>query len=286
MADSNTGELRRSLGVFDAVTIGLGSMLGRRDFRRARPGGARGGLGAAAGPGGGRGGGVLQRHLVRPAGRPLPRIRWHLCLRPRAAGRFLGIPGGVGLRRRQDRLVRRDGLDHRLLCVAVARAPGCRRRGGGTDRGELRRGAEVCLAHPRHRRARVGRVGRGGRRRILLGNPRRRTTSHRRERPSVALFRPRACCSSPSPVTRASPPWAKRFATRRAPSRARYRSPLPSPWPSMPWWRRRRSGCWGHDASVKRRRRWSTPCGRPGRAGWSRSCRWARPLRRSAPCWR
>ena len=37
MADSNTGELRRSLGVFDAVTIGLGSMLGAGIFAALGP---------------------------------------------------------------------------------------------------------------------------------------------------------------------------------------------------------------------------------------------------------
>lgn len=37
MADSNTGELRRSLGLFDAVTIGLGSMLGAGIFAALGP---------------------------------------------------------------------------------------------------------------------------------------------------------------------------------------------------------------------------------------------------------
>ncbi|OJZ70168.1 transporter [Mycobacterium paraffinicum] len=37
MADSNTGELRRSLGLFDAVTIGLGSMVGAGIFAALGP---------------------------------------------------------------------------------------------------------------------------------------------------------------------------------------------------------------------------------------------------------
>ncbi len=37
MADSDTGELRRSLGVFDAVTIGLGSMIGAGIFAALGP---------------------------------------------------------------------------------------------------------------------------------------------------------------------------------------------------------------------------------------------------------
>lgn len=37
MADSNTGELRRSLGLFDAVTIGLGSMIGAGIFAALGP---------------------------------------------------------------------------------------------------------------------------------------------------------------------------------------------------------------------------------------------------------
>ncbi|MGD1349319.1 APC family permease [Mycobacterium seoulense] len=45
MADNHTGELRRSLGVFDAVTIGLGSMLGAGIFAALGP------AARAAGPG-------------------------------------------------------------------------------------------------------------------------------------------------------------------------------------------------------------------------------------------
>ncbi|MGD1174211.1 APC family permease [Mycobacterium seoulense] len=45
MADNDTGELRRSLGVFDAVTIGLGSMLGAGIFAALGP------AARAAGPG-------------------------------------------------------------------------------------------------------------------------------------------------------------------------------------------------------------------------------------------
>ncbi len=49
MADNNTGELRRTLGVFDAVTIGLGSMLGAGIFAALGPAARAAGSGVLLG---------------------------------------------------------------------------------------------------------------------------------------------------------------------------------------------------------------------------------------------
>lgn len=68
--------LERRLRLFDAVVIGLGSMVGAGIFAAPAPGRAGGGVGAAGGVGARGDGGVLQRHVVGPARRPLGSYVW------------------------------------------------------------------------------------------------------------------------------------------------------------------------------------------------------------------
>ena len=70
-----------------------------------------------------RGRRVLQRHLLGPAGRRAPRVGWDLRVRPPPARAVLGAPRRVGVRRRQDRLVRRARAHRRRVPVARTRPP-------------------------------------------------------------------------------------------------------------------------------------------------------------------
>ena len=76
----------------------------------------------------------------------------------------LGCLAGWGLRGGQDRVVCGDGVDRRIVPVAIAGTRGSAGRRSGPDRRELPERAEVGATHPRHRRGRAGRavVGRGG----------------------------------------------------------------------------------------------------------------------------
>ena len=136
-------ELKRRLGVFDAVVIGLGSMIGAGIFAALAPAARAAGSGLLLG--------LALAAVVaycnatssaRLAARYPASGGTYVYGRERL-GRLLGLPGRLGLRRRQDRLLRGDGADRRLVRVARPGARGRGRRGGGADRGELRRRAEV-----------------------------------------------------------------------------------------------------------------------------------------------
>ena len=223
-----TAPLRRQLGLADAVTVGAGSMIGAGVFSAWSPAADAAGTGLLDRSGRRRGRRLLQRHLVGTARRAAPGIGRHVRLRPPPARCVLGPPRRVGLHRRQDRLVRRHRADRRRLPVARTGTPRRRRR-------RRRRGARQHRRADTHRhrhqvppRRRTGSARRGRRRRLVepdrLPGPH-RARSTRRHPTSCA---PAGSCSSPSPATPASPPWAKRSATRPRPS------PRPSPgrWPA------------------------------------------------------
>ena len=88
-------------------------------------------------------------------------------------GDLLGIPRRLELRRRQDRVVCGDGPHGRRLRVARQRPRRGGRRGGGADRGQHRRGAEVGVGHQNHRGRRARGAGDGRRRNGHLGSRRR-----------------------------------------------------------------------------------------------------------------
>ena len=134
----------------------------RRDLRRAGARRRGGGFGPAHRIGGRGRRRLLQCDVVGAAGRAVSTVRRNVRVRPRAARRVLGLHRGLELRGRQDGLVRRHGADGRNLRLAGACARRRSGRGGGVDRGQLRRRPEVGAAHPRHRRDRACRARRGG----------------------------------------------------------------------------------------------------------------------------
>ena len=92
----------------------------RRRLRRLGTGGRRGRSGLLVGLAIAVDRRVLQRHLVGPARRGAPRVGRHLRVRSPATRRRLGSSRRMGFRRRQDRVVCRDGADRRRLSVARA----------------------------------------------------------------------------------------------------------------------------------------------------------------------
>ncbi|CAM5517888.1 Amino acid permease OS=Streptomyces cyaneofuscatus OX=66883 GN=G3I52_10035 PE=4 SV=1 [Streptomyces cyaneofuscatus] len=138
-------ELRRRLGVPDAVVVGLGSMIGAGIFGALAPAARAAGSGLLLG--------LALAAVVaycnatssaRLAARYPPSGGTYVYGRERL-GPLLGVSGRLGVRRRQDRLLRGDGADRRLLCLA---GPCTRGRGGsrgGADRRQLRGGAQGRL---------------------------------------------------------------------------------------------------------------------------------------------
>lgn len=112
-------ELRRRLGLLDAVVIGLGSMIGAGIFAALAPAAYAAGSGLLLGLAVAA---VVAYCNAISSARLAARYpaSGHLCVWPDAAGRLLGIPGGLGLCGRQDGIVCGDGVDGRLLCVARA----------------------------------------------------------------------------------------------------------------------------------------------------------------------
>ena len=138
--------LARRLGTSDAVVVGLGAMLGAGVFvglrarRPRRPGaGCWSGCGIAAVV-------AFCNAVARPSSRRRTLLGRHLPLRPRGARPVVGLPRRVGLRRRQDRLVRGDGDDVRG--VRPARPAGWWQRGWSRRRGRRAHGRSTCAASP------------------------------------------------------------------------------------------------------------------------------------------
>ena len=93
--------LARRLGTFDAVVIGLGSMIGAGVFAAFAPRPRRPAAGcSSAWRSPGRR--LLQRGRLRPARGPVPDLGRNLHLRAGAARRVVGFPGRLGVRDRQD----------------------------------------------------------------------------------------------------------------------------------------------------------------------------------------
>ena len=169
---------RTTLGTTDAVVIGLGAMIGAGVFsvspRRRRPPGP-----ACYRARAGRGRRVLQRGRLRAARGPVPHLRRDVRLRPRAAGGVVGICRGLGVRDRQDGVLRGDGPHVRRLRVP---------------------GLAGCSRAPRGRRPR-----RPSPRRTCAGSRERRAGAHPGGLSLVTLGRgPRHRCSAAS-VEPASP---------------------------------------------------------------------------------
>lgn len=163
------------------------------------------------------------------------RPRGHLCVWPDAAGRLLGIPGGLGLCGRQDGIVCGDGVDGRLLCVARASSRGGRRRGGGTDRGELRRDTEVRLAHPVDRRRGVGGLDRSRGRRLWLRRCGPGATRYRCRCTRLGMLQAAGLLFFAFAGYARIATLGRRSATRPARSHAPSRWRWASPWRCMPW---------------------------------------------------
>ena len=269
--------------------IGLGSMIGAGIFAALAPGGARGRVRAAARAGGRRRGRLLQRHVLGSAGRPVSGLRRHLRLRPRAPRAVLGLSGGLGVRGRQDGLLRGHGAHRRRVRSGRRRRTRRRRRRGGADRGELRRGAEVRpgdpgrswpWSWPSSRAVVVARLASGAVRRRAAG--RRRVGRCRRGAPGgrSAVLRlrrvradrhPRRGGARPGahdPARRSRSPWASRWSSTRV-----SRSPV------LSRARARRAGARGRSAGGRGRggRGAGAGAGRAGRAPrWRRSARCSR----------
>ena len=79
---SNPQILARRLGTFDAVVIGLGSMIGAGVFAAFTPAAQAAGSGLLIGLAVAAVCGLLQCELLRPARRSVPNLRRQLCLRP------------------------------------------------------------------------------------------------------------------------------------------------------------------------------------------------------------
>ena len=201
----------------------------RRRVQRVGPGHRRRRHGRADRPRRRRRRRVLQRHLLGAAGRRAPRVGRHLRLRPPPARPGLGLPRRVGVRRRQDRLVRRHRAHRRRLPVARPRP--ARRDRRGRRRGD-RQHRRVDPHRPRHQGLlAVALVALGS----VVSPAGRARRPRSRGSPRSTPRRPASCapagsCSSPSPATPASPPSARRSATRPPPSPRRSRAPWPACW--------------------------------------------------------
>ena len=162
-----TATLQRRLGLLDAVTVGAGSMIGAGVFSAWGPAADAAGTGLldrSRGRGGRR---VLQRHLLGPARRRAPRIGWDLRVRPSSTRGVLGAPRRVGVRRRQDRLVRRARAHRRRLPLARTRAPRRCRSGRGRGDRQPRRADPHRRHHQVPARGRARGARRGRRRRVV-----------------------------------------------------------------------------------------------------------------------
>ena len=279
-------ELRRTLGVGDAVVIGLGSMVGAGIFAALGPAARAAGSGLLLGLARRRRGRVLQRDVVGAARRPaIPRRAGPMC----TGGSGSASSGGIWragrsssarpprARRWRSPWARTSGRGRRTRWRSAAVVALTAVNYGGVQKSAwltraivavvlavLAAVVVVCLASGD---ADAGRLDVRG----LRGRGR-------------ACFRRPDCCSSPSRGTRGSRRSARRCGIRRAPSRARSRWRWASRWWCTRLWRWLSFPCWGRVGSGRRRRRWPTRYGRPGCRGWSRSCGSVPPWPRSARC--
>ena len=194
-------------------------------------------------------------------------------------GPLVGLPRRLGLRRRQDRQLRGHGADlRRVRRPGRLATAGRRRRGAGADGGELPRVTRTAGLTRGHRHRRPGWPWPSVVVASLAGgdpDPSRADGLDRRDEQRTASCSRPGCCSSPSPATPGSPPWARRCAIReRTIPRA---IPL-----ALGLARRRVRGRGRHPAARPRagqrsptrrapladgRRRRELGAGRPGRAG-------------------
>ena len=130
---SEPSRLARRLGTFDAVVVGLGSMVGAGIFAALSPAARAAGSALLLGL-------VLAGAVAYCNASSSARLA---ALYPESGGTYVygrerlgdlwGYLAGSALRRRQARELRRDGAHVRALRRAVARAPaGGRRRGAGS----------------------------------------------------------------------------------------------------------------------------------------------------------
>ena len=161
------GTLQRTLGLSDAVVIGAGSMIGAGVFAAWAPAADAAGTGLLIG--------LVVAALVAfcNASSSAQLAATH----PQAGGTYIygrrqlgpvwGHLAGLGIRGRQDRLVRGDGAHRRRLPVAGARRGRRHRRGRGHHPGEHRRTVAHGRGHPGTARRVARRAHRGRDRRMV-----------------------------------------------------------------------------------------------------------------------
>ena len=175
----NAGQLQRRLGVFDAVVIGLGSMIGAGIFAALGPAAAAAGSGLLVGFGGRRGGCVLQRDSSARLAARFPQSGGTYVYGRERLGDFWGYLAGWSF-----------VVGKTASCAAMALTVGayvwpasCERSGGRhcgrVDGGELSGRAEVSAADAGDRRGHAGRAGVRSRGQPVLGPGGRRPLGHR-----------------------------------------------------------------------------------------------------------
>lgn len=226
-------ELRRRLGLLDAVVIGLGSMIGAGIFAALAPAAYAAGSGLLLG---------LAVAAVVAYCNAISSAR--LAARYPASGApmygrmrlgdFWGYLAGWGF-----------VVGKTASCAAMAltvgfyvwpaQARGGRRRGGGTDRGELRRDTEVRLAHPVDRRRGVGGLDRSRGRRLWLRRCGPGATRYRCRCTRLGMLQAAGLLFFAFAGYARIATLGRRSATRPARSHAPSRWRWASPWRCMPW---------------------------------------------------
>ena len=203
---------------------------------------------------------------------------------------MVGLPRRLGLRDREDRLLRRDGAHLRVVRRARLAPPAALRRAARGRRADRR---QPAWDHA-HRSARAGARRLVDRRAAesssarspSAGTPTQPASTICRSAPAARMgsSRRRRCSSSRSPATRGSPRWARRSASPsgRFPARSRSRSGSSSrSTRSSPSQRCSRPG---PRRSPRPRRRSSRPSQPSAQPGPRRSSASAPPSQASARC--
>jgi APA family basic amino acid/polyamine antiporter len=163
-ATATSGELGRHLGTFDAVVIGLGSMIGAGIFAALAPAARAAGSGLLISlPAAGLIAYCNATSSARLAAR-YPQSGGTYVYGRERLGDFWGYLAGWGFVVGKTASCPATGSRSRGLHVAPSRSHGGRPCGCGRDRGQLRRSAEVRLGHEDHRRLRLSRPIGSGRR--------------------------------------------------------------------------------------------------------------------------